>query len=62
MAHNMTDSFYVYENWTQDRALAHRAECPYCNHGRGIHGTDNEWNGRWHSPFLRQGRSLPLRL
>ena len=48
---NMTNSFYVYENWTHDRARVHRAECPYCNRGRGIHGTNNERNGKWHVPF-----------
>ena len=31
---NMTNSFYVYENWTHDRARVHKGECPYCNHGR----------------------------
>ena len=47
----MTNSFYVYENWTHDRARVHRAECPFCNHGRGIHGTNSERNGKWHPPF-----------
>ena len=52
-------SFYVYENWTQDRARVHRAECPFCNHGRGIHGTGNERNGKWHPPL--SGRDAAYR-
>ena len=51
----MTNSFYVYANWTHDRARVHRAVCPYCNHGRGIHGTNNERNGKWHAPFSDGG-------
>ena len=46
----MTNSFYVYENWTHDRARVHRAECRFCNHGRGIQGTNDERNGKWHAP------------
>jgi hypothetical protein len=29
-------TFYVYENWTHDRARLHRGECGYCNDGSGL--------------------------
>jgi hypothetical protein len=42
-------SFYVYENWIHKRARLHRAECPYCNAGRGTQGATEERTGRWYS-------------
>lgn len=44
-------AFYVYENWTHDRARVHRAECSFCNHGDGTHGGGSDRNGRWLPPF-----------
>lgn len=44
-------SFYVYENWTHDRARIHRAICGYCNDGRGTQVSSAERNGKWHGPF-----------
>jgi hypothetical protein len=44
-------SFYVYENWTHDRARVHRADCSYCQQGRGTHGETSDRNGKWHPPF-----------
>ncbi len=40
-------SYWVYENWTRDRARLHRAECGYCNDGRGTQPADSGRNGRW---------------
>jgi len=46
-------SFYVYENWQAEghKAIVHRAQCSYCNNGRGIHPGASDRHGRWHGPF-----------
>ena len=46
-------SFWIYENWTAEKkAVIHRAECPFCNNGQGIHKVKTEGrNGRWHGSF-----------
>lgn len=43
--------FYVYENWTNKRARLHRAECSFCNGGRGSQAGTGDKNGEWHGPF-----------
>jgi hypothetical protein len=45
--------YYFYENWVANgrQAHIHRADCGNCNYGKGVHGTVNERNGRWHGPF-----------
>ena len=43
--------FWVYENDPANRARVHRGDCPYCNHGDGIHDGGNPSNSRWHGPF-----------
>jgi hypothetical protein len=32
--------YRVYENWTIDKAIVHKAACRFCNDGRGIHRAD----------------------
>jgi len=44
-------TYYVYENWTIDRARVHRAECGSCNYGRGKQPNDSGRNGRWSRSF-----------
>ena len=44
-------SFFVYENWTRDRARLHRGSCGYCNEGQGTQPIDSGSNGKWHGPF-----------
>lgn len=44
-------SFWVYENWTHEKAIVHNGDCSYCNDGRGIHGKSSDKNGEWHGPF-----------
>jgi hypothetical protein len=39
--------YYIYQNWTRSRGRIHRAECPYCNHGKGTQSTDSGKNGKW---------------
>ena len=41
-------SFWVHENWrTSHRAMVHRAECPSCQNGRGLHGAPTNRHGQW---------------
>ena len=44
-------SYWVYENWTHDKAIIHRDSCAYCNNGRGIHGVSSGANDEWHGPY-----------
>jgi len=45
-------SYWVYENWTIDKAIVHKGDCPYCKDGKGIHPNKEEGrNGKWHGPF-----------
>lgn len=63
----MSDSFWVYENWTHRRIRVHRAECPYCNDGRGRGLGTNGKNDLWYGGFATrtsawaQVRRLPSR-
>ena len=44
--------YWVYENWTRDRARFHRADCSFCNDGRGVQPNASNRNGKWHKrPF-----------
>ena len=43
--------YWVYENWTHDKAIIHEESCSYCNHGHGIHGGASVRNGQWHGSF-----------
>lgn len=44
-------AYYVYENWTHDRARVHAGNCGFCNEGVGMHAEDSGANGRWLGPF-----------
>ena len=44
-------TYFVYENWTNQRAVIHRAECGHCNHGAGRGPGSSGHHGRWHGPF-----------
>ena len=43
--------YWIYENWTQDKAVVHIDECPDCNYGKGKHVVKSSGNGRWLGPF-----------
>jgi hypothetical protein len=45
------DEYWVYQNWTHDRARVHRGVCSFCTHGRGVHGKTSDRNGEWTGPF-----------
>lgn len=51
MPQSQENGFYVYENWTVDKALIHRAGCSFCRGGAGLHGTGRTKNSAWHGPF-----------
>lgn len=44
-------TYFVHESFTRDRARIHRAECHYCNSGRGFMAKTSGRSGRWHGPF-----------
>lgn len=43
--------FWVYQNWTHDRARIHRGGCSFCNNGRGTQPGDSGRNGEWIGPM-----------
>ena len=45
--------FWVYENWRirPYKAVIHRAHCPHCNEGQGVHPGAGDENGRWQGAF-----------
>lgn len=42
--------YWVYENWTHGKAIVHKAECGFCNFGKGVRRTFGN-NGKWHGPY-----------
>ena len=55
----MRQRFWVYENWTVDRARVHNASCGFCNHGKGVRSNASTQNGKWHGPYAT--RALAIR-
>jgi len=47
------EHFFVYENWVLSKAITHRADCPYCEDGNGLHGTRTTKSTTWHGPYKR---------
>ena len=43
--------YWVYENWTHDRARMHAGSCNRCNDGSGANAAGSGRNGRWLGPF-----------
>lgn len=43
--------FWVYENAIHRKARIHRADCVFCDHGRGIHARRQTLSGKWIGPF-----------
>ena len=46
-------SYYIYRNWVAEKkAVIHRADCGYCNNGKGCHVNPlGDKNGKWFGPF-----------
>ncbi len=45
--------YYIYRNWVAEKkAVIHRADCGYCNDGKGCHFNPlGDRNGKWFGPF-----------
>lgn len=43
--------YWVYENWTHNKAIIHQGDCSYCNNGKGMHAGSTNRNGQWLGPF-----------
>jgi hypothetical protein len=43
---------FVYENWTHDRVRIHKADCGYCNDGRGTHAGSSVRDGTGHGLMI----------
>lgn len=48
---NAPKTYWVYDNWTINKARVHYGNCSYCNEGRGIHSSSSGKNSRWLGPF-----------
>lgn len=43
--------YFIYENWTHNKAVIHLAECVFCNQGKGFRENTTNKNGQWLGPF-----------
>jgi len=48
----MIDKYWVYENWVRSKAIVHKEDCSFCNHGNGLHGSRHTKSSTWHGPFV----------
>lgn len=54
-------TYYIYENWTHNKAKVHYADCGSCKHGKGAHtGVDSGKHGRWHGPFETLDKAIEV--
>lgn len=44
--------YWVYENWTNEHATVHRADCAFCKGGRGMNEGASSSHGQWLGPFM----------
>jgi hypothetical protein len=56
-------AYWIYEDMTEYLAMAHRADCRYCNNGAGTGRGRDERASRWLGPYNSEGeiRSAPIR-
>ena len=50
----MQKEWWVYETWmvvAGGKAIVHHGDCPFCNHGRGIHSNVSNRNDQWHGCY-----------
>lgn len=50
--------YFVYENWTNTFCRVHRADCSFCNSGRGLFGGGRTPSGQWHQGFQSRDEAL----
>jgi hypothetical protein len=43
--------YFVYENWSRDKAIVHRGDCSFCNGGNGLHGARTTNSSTWYGPY-----------
>ena len=43
--------YWVYENYPNNKAMVHRAECSHCKDGAGVSGMGGTSNGQWLGPY-----------
>ncbi len=43
--------FWIYHSRVGRYAAIHRADCGFCNHGRGVGGGYNQYHASWVGPF-----------
>ena len=48
-----TMTYYIYRNWAAEKkAVIHKADCSYCNHGKGIQDNPRgDKNGAWSQEY-----------
>ena len=56
-------AYWIYEDMTKYLAIAHRADCRYCNNGAGMGRGRDERASRWLGPYNSEDeiRSAPIR-
>jgi hypothetical protein len=42
--------WWVYENRLHGRAIVHHYQCPFCNDGKGVHGSSGKYD-KWHGSY-----------
>ncbi len=50
----MSNSFWVYVNEPNDKALVHEATCSFCNDGAGMASDKLASNGKWLGPYSQE--------
>lgn len=54
--------YWVYHNWVAvpgGKATIHKAECSFCQYGRGVHGVIRSDTGTWYGPLpLKDARRV----
>lgn len=56
---SLTVSYWVYDNRVHKYAKVHRADCTFCDHGRGLHRRGSKAvAGQWLGPFQTAAQAL----
>ena len=51
-------SWWIYENWTHERARLHTGDCSFCRDGQGTQASRSNRNGRWLGPFTERAAAV----
>lgn len=44
-------TYWVYENYADNKAVTHKAKCAFCNDGAGLHRVGQISTRQWHGPY-----------